>query len=175
MLSAATAMTLAQRPISRTRVEAFHFLGIFMFPPFPKCAVRECRHSATPLLGDGPDARVGSAGDYGCQRRGLLPGITDSTSTVAKSIEVSAASTYRDRSPRWRIMIRSRSWTLSGEKVAPFDLSHRHPFTFSRSGCRPSSKRRLFGGAVLEARPAEGLPASACTERRTECRGSLEQ
>ena len=172
MLSAATAMTLAQKPIRRTRVEAFHFLGIFMFPPFPKCAVRECRHSATALLG-------GGARWLGRRLRlstpGLLPGITDSTSTVAKSIEVSAASTYRDRSPRWRIMIRSRSWTLSGEKVAPFDLSHRHPFTFSRSGRRPSSKRRLFGGAVLEARPAEGLPASACTERRTECRGSLEQ
>src|SRR5262249_12693041 len=73
VLSAATAMRLAQRPIRRTRVEAFHFLGIFMLPPFPKCAVLEWRHRATPLLGDGPDARVGSAGDYGCQRRGSSP------------------------------------------------------------------------------------------------------
>jgi len=174
VLSAATAMTLAQRPIRRTRVEAFHFfLGIFMFPPFPKCAVRECRHSATPLLGDGRARWLGR------RLRLSTPGAPPRHHGLhldrRQSIEVSAASTYRDRSPRWRIMIRSRSWTLSGEKVAPFDLSHRHPFTFSRSGCRPSSKRRLFGGAVLEARPAEGLPASACTERRTECRGSLEQ
>src|SRR5712691_3054181 len=68
--SATTAMTLANRPVSRTRGESTLWLTIFLSEPLPKSAVGEHRHGAAPLLGGGSDAGISPAGDDCRQSRG---------------------------------------------------------------------------------------------------------